>query len=782
MAVRAVGEMLCGLLVQAQSKSEAEMKMATEAILELKNRDLSVFLQELLEVVRQGNVNNLQLAMVLLTSCLNANDQKVMDTQYYELVCQCAIQLMDHERGEIAHAAAMMFGTVASFLLRDNSHLGLVEWMCECLSAANSELFVHNLLKAIKEIMKATSIDSSSANILVSGCLQYLLNPMYCLDVLEIVSSMEDSFIDRTTAEIRSMFIQTLLELTLRPELKKASYDCWSLLILHCTSECKLVLGQVVEMAAHDIQAQSEASVLFAGLRFVETLFVKRLSSKLDFFDFRVFDALIEPVIAVIMSVTCEMPDEPDAWEPHIEAFSCIAIMCKSFPSHSCSVFMSLLPRFVGSSNPVMREISLFLAKLIIKYSDREIDFDCFLAFISDGVKDSSSRVRYRALVAADFLMRHIRDGDENGKKQFPELISSIKLCLTDHPLNASAAMDALRSISQLENYCESDLLLPFFELSTSSNEIVCASALNQIQEIIADLSNVEPFAEPVITLMRKSFEIRPLNVFQDCVIDILNSVIDKSGNSLLPYLEIIWRMLMASHEPIRLIPLGRLASSFGSDFLPYLPETAECILAAFNLCENETDVILSCSAIEALAISEICPMSDFANALLFKIRAPELSDKARSNIMETISLVFTTRDTELAPLFAAVIEVISQICEGIRSENMQPKASYFTGCFRFLNFIMAKSEEDQTKQQMATLALSFLELLSPKVIAKLDETGADVVLDVLLTLASEYFTMIATLYHEYPHIETILERAEEFENLQTPTQLFRKILHGECL
>ena len=82
----------------------------------------------------------------------------------------------------------------------------------------------------------------------------------------------------------------------------------------------------------------------------------------------------------------------------------------------------------------------------------------------------------------------------------------------------------------------------------------------------------------------------------------------------------------------------------------------------------------------------------------------------------------------------------------------------------------------------MATLALSFLELLSPKVIAKLDETGADVVLDVLLTLAAEYFTMIATLYHEYPHIETILERAEEFENLQTPTRLFRKILHGECL
>ena len=770
--------MLCRLLAQARSESERGMTGAVDAIMALKSENLGAFLTELLEVAKKQDPGSLHLAIVLITSCLNENEQRIMPVEYYEAVCQVGIELMRHEKNEIAYAAAMMFGVSACFLLRDNTHLRLIEWLRDCLAVADAEAFVHNVLKAIKEILKTVMIESSAVNLLVSECMRHLSNPRYCLDVLEIVAEMEDTFVERTTAEVRAGFIETLVQLSQINELKKICYDCWIVLIRTCPNECRPVLERVVLLAAQDLHAQSDTVVLFSCLHCVETLFVMRLESQQDLFDFQVFDCLFEPVVTVMGSISIDLPDEPDAWEPYIAAFSCLAIMTKAFPAHACDVLLATMLKSWQSPSPVMREICLFFAKLIVKYTDKDINFDLFLNLVSQGVRDTNARVRYRSLAAISMLMKYIENGDE---KVLPEMVVSVKSCLQDHPLNVDAAMDALVAIYRRTLLNQEELLPLFFELSCSPNDVICASALDHIQDIFASMENVTGIIEPTINLMKQSFERYPLQTFQDYLVEILNTLIERAGEPLTPFLEQIWTLLMASGERMKLIPLGAMASHYPSSFAPYLSRTAQYVLEAFQSCEDETDVLLSCSAIQSLAASEICPMSEFASALLTKA-ATELSDKSRANIIETISILYVTCSSEMVSTFQKALEAVVHVVAGIAEGSLKPKSGYFTGCFRLLNFVMSESDNVTEKKEMAALSLSLLQQVPPSLVAKWDETQVDVVLDVLLTMASDYLEMVLELYHSRPCVTAILSQAEQFEELNTPASLFRKILNGEEL
>ena len=773
--------MLCRLLAQARSESERGITGAVDAIMALKSENLGAFLTELLEVAKKREPESLHLAIVLITSCLNENEQRTMPVEYYEAVCQAGIELMRHEKDEVAYAAAMMFGISACFLLRDNTHLNLIEWLRECLAVADAESFVHNVLKAIKEILKTVMIESSAVNLLVSECMRHLSNPRYCLDVLEIVAEMEDTFVERTTAEVRAGFIETLMQLSQVSELKKTCYDCWSVLISSCPNECRPVLERVCLLVAHDLHAQSDTAVLFSCLRCVETLFVMRLQIQQDFFDFQVFDCLFEPIVAVMGSISIDVPDEPDAWEPYIAAFSCLAIMTKTFPVHACDVLLATMLKSWQSPAPVMREICLFFAKLIIKYTEKDINFDLFLNLVSQCVRDMNARVRYRSLAAISMLMKYIENGDEWQQKVLPEMLVSVKSCLQDHPLNVDAAMDALVAIYRRVSVNEGELLPLFFELSCSPNDVICASALDHIQEIIASMENVTGIIEPAINLMKQSFERHPLRTFQDYLVEILNTLIERAGEPLTPFIEQIWTLLMASGERMKLIPLGAMASHYPSAFSPYLSRTAQYILEAFQSCEDETDVLLSCSAIQSLATSEICPMSEFASALLAKA-ATELSDKSRANIIETISILYVNCSSEMVSTFQKALEAVVHVVAGIADGSLKPKSGYFTGCFRLLNFVMSESDDVAAKKEMAALSLSLLQHVTPPLVAKWDETQVDVVLDVLLTMASDYLELVLELYHSSPCVTAILTQAEQFEELNTPASLFRKILNGEEL
>ena len=588
-----VMEIIHDLLIQCNSDQTEIRFQAEQAILQMREEDRNLFLQNLSLFLSSNDhsSNTLDaLALILAYQTIPFTcDLNEFNASLIEELLNISSFFFSSNDCTLRSSAGTLFSRIMLNDQISGNKFETIELLLKLFQYPTLPIIIHPLSIVIYDYCYyfPSSIDSSFILLVFESLTVFFQIESSEIDsyCIKIISNLIPSMGEIIVEELEKLF-SLLLQYCQNPSTAAQSFECFALIATNfypLLDDYLLIItsNEFIDLISISDELENNNEIINSYLLFWRSISQIEINSVHENHNFHIIENAfyqLMPILLKIASLSQSEVCDSDSNEPSVQAVQTLNIILSKYIDISRSILESFITDFESSESFGEREAVLSCVFLLLHHLDdediSEEDTREYFRLIKNGLSDEIPRVRQNAVYCGQAFCDKFQSDTNESVEIMQDLIMKI---VEDEIVSVNAAF-VVGNFFTIDNYpFFEESMLALVELSSSLNLEYSETAFNSLSQFVdnADINDLQKLLDILIQILENSSSINEFHLRK--LIDLLNDLIYILKDQINDKFEIIWDFLaegVTKFPTLFVLPISGMSLSCPEKFNPYIEST----------------------------------------------------------------------------------------------------------------------------------------------------------------------------------------------------------------